>query len=142
MRNPVAQAVRNHVGRVMFGLAPVQHAFADNMTEVTIGYPESPLNGPSQGGAGPKPGERVVPVAGQAPVGSGDAPRFALFADKSSATAALLRQFDALLDPDIRPSLRAGSIWLVRPDGYVACSAREQHVIAKYLESLCLQTTP
>jgi hypothetical protein len=83
-----------------------------------------------------------VPVASQAPIGSGDAPRFALFANKSSATADLLRQFDALLDPDIRPPLREGSIWLVRPDGYVACSAKDEQVIANYLESLCLRTTP
>jgi 2-polyprenyl-6-methoxyphenol hydroxylase-like FAD-dependent oxidoreductase len=142
IRNPVAQVVRNLVGHVMFGLTPVQHALADNVTEVAIGYPESSLNGPSQGGAGLRPGERVVPVASQAPIGSGNAPRFALFADKSSATADLLRQFDALLDPDIRPPLREGSIWLVRPDGYVACSARDEQVIANYLESLCLRATP
>jgi 2-polyprenyl-6-methoxyphenol hydroxylase-like FAD-dependent oxidoreductase len=141
MRNPVAQAVRNFVGHVIFGLAPVQHAFADTMTEVTIGYPKSPLNGPSQGGTGPQPGQRVVPVAGEVPVGSGNAPRFALFADKGSATTELLRQFDALLDPDIRAPLAVGSIWLVRPDGYVACSARQQDVIANYLESLCLHPT-
>jgi len=141
MRNPVAQAMRNLVGHVAFGLSSVQHAFANNMTEVTIGYPESPLNGPSQGSAGPKPGERVVPGARLVPVGSGEVPRFALFADKYSATVDLLSQFDELLDPDIRPSLRDGSIWLVRPDGYVACSARELGVIAEYLENLCRQTT-
>ena len=140
MRNPVAQTVRNLVGHVMLGLGPVQHAFADTMTEVTIGYPESPLNGPSLGGSGPKPGERVVPIAGQVPVGSGSMPRFALFADKTSATADLLRQFEGLLDPDIRPPTEGG-IWLVRPDGYVACSARGQDLIAKYLESLCQRTT-
>ena len=77
MRNPVAQTVRNLVGQVMLGLGPVQHAFADNMTEVAIGYPRSPLNGPSLGGVGPKPGQRVAPVAGQVPVGSGGTPRFA-----------------------------------------------------------------
>ena len=141
MRNPVAQAVRNLVGHVMFGLSSVQHAFAESMTEVTIGYPESPLNGPSQGGAGPRPGERVAPVAGQAAVGSGSAPRFALFADKNAATTELLGRFDGLLDPDIRPPLREGSIWLIRPDGYVACSAKEQDIIADYLESLPLHGT-
>ena len=57
-KNPVAQAVRNVAGHVMLGLRPVQRAFADNMSEVTIGYPKSPLNGASLGGAGPKPGER------------------------------------------------------------------------------------
>jgi len=46
MKNPVAQTVRNLVGHIMLGLAPVQHAFVDTMTEVSIGYPDSPLNGP------------------------------------------------------------------------------------------------
>ena len=53
MRNPVAQTVRNLVGHIMLGLAPVQHPFADTMTEVAIGYPDSPLNGASLSGAGP-----------------------------------------------------------------------------------------
>jgi len=34
----------------------------------------SPLNGPSLGGSGPKPGERLVPAVGETPVGSGDTP--------------------------------------------------------------------
>ena len=113
MKNPLAQTVRNLVGHVMLGLSPVRHAIADTMTEVTIGYPDSPLNGPSLGGAGPRPGERVVPIAGQVPVGSGDTPRFALFADKTAATVDLIRRFGGLLDPDIRPPFDNGGIWLV-----------------------------
>ena len=133
MRNPVAQTVRNLVGHVMLGLARVQHAFADTMTEVAIGYPDSPLNGPSLGGAGPKPGERVAPVAGQAPVGSGGSPLFALFAGRTAATADLVKTLERLLDPDIRPPFREGGIWLVRPDGYAACSTNDSDVIAGYL---------
>jgi hypothetical protein len=133
IRNPVAQSVRNLVGHVMLGLSPVQHALADTMTEVTIGYPESPLNGPSLGGAGPKPGERVIPIAGQVPVGSGGTPLLALFAEKTDSTADLVRRFQGLLDPDIRPAFHDGGIWLVRPDGYVACSARDTDVVASYL---------
>jgi 2-polyprenyl-6-methoxyphenol hydroxylase-like FAD-dependent oxidoreductase len=136
MRNPVAQAVRNLVGHVMLGLGPVQHAFADTMTEVAIGYPTSPLNGPSLGGAGPKPGARVVPVAGQVPVGSGGTPRFALFAEEAAATVDLTRRFEALLDPDIRPPLHAGGIWLVRPDGYVACSSRDANGVSGFLNGI------
>ena len=49
MKNIVAQTIRNAVGHVMLGLVPVQHAFADKMSEVTIGYPKSPLNGPALG---------------------------------------------------------------------------------------------
>src|SRR6201999_1556168 len=46
MRNHTAQAVRNLVGRFMLGLAPVRRAMVDTMTEVSIGYEHSPLNGP------------------------------------------------------------------------------------------------
>ena len=136
MRNPVAQTVRNLVGHVMLGLVPVQRAFADTMTEVRIGYPDSPLNGPSLSGAGPKPGERVVPIAGQTPVGSGGAPLFALFAQRTAAADELLGRFEGLLDPDIRPPFREGGIWLVRPDGYAACSTNDPGVIGNYLDGL------
>ena len=108
LRNPILQVVRNLVGQVMLGIRPVQHALMDTMTEVSISYPRSPLNGPSLGGAGPKPGERVVPIASQVPVGSGTTPLFALFADKTTATADLVRSFQGLLDPDIRPPFHDG----------------------------------
>ena len=46
------------------------------MTEVSIGYDHSPLNGPAvRGLAGPRPGERMPPVSGQRPIGAGDEPR-------------------------------------------------------------------
>ena len=136
LRNPVAQKVRNLAAHVLMGLSPVQHAFADNLSEITIGYPGSPLNGPSLGGDGPKPGERVAPVAGRTPVGSGDTPRFALYAAKGRATDQLLGQFEALLDSEVRPPFQAEGIWLIRPDGYVACSSRDPNVIASFLNTV------
>jgi len=136
MRNPVAQTVRNLVGHIMLGLAPVQHAFADTMTEVAIGYPDSPLNGASLSGAGPKPGERMPLTAGAMPVGSGATPRFALFAEKTAAIDDLLGRFEELLDPDVRLPVRKEGIWLVRPDGYTACSTMDPGVIASYLGGL------
>jgi 2-polyprenyl-6-methoxyphenol hydroxylase-like FAD-dependent oxidoreductase len=36
MRNPVAQTIRNAVGHLMLGLAPVQHTFANTMTQVSV----------------------------------------------------------------------------------------------------------
>jgi 2-polyprenyl-6-methoxyphenol hydroxylase-like FAD-dependent oxidoreductase len=135
MRNPIAQTVRNLVGHVVLGLAPVQREIADTMTEVSIGYPDSPLNGPRlQGSTGPKPGERVVPIADQVAVGSGGAPLFGLFAEPTAATTDLTRRFEGLLDSDMRPPFRTGGIWLVRPDGYVACSSSDAEVIARYLD--------
>ena len=135
MRNPVAQNLRNVVGHLMLGLSPVQHAFADTMTEVSIGYPDSALNGSSLMGTHPKPGERVMPVAGQAPVGSGGAPLFALFAKRTTATANLVSRFAGLLDPDIRPPFEESGIWLVRPDGYVACSSKDADAVASYFDT-------
>jgi 2-polyprenyl-6-methoxyphenol hydroxylase-like FAD-dependent oxidoreductase len=45
LRNPIAEELRNIVGRVTFGLVPVAHAFADQMSQVSVGYPESPIMG-------------------------------------------------------------------------------------------------
>jgi 2-polyprenyl-6-methoxyphenol hydroxylase-like FAD-dependent oxidoreductase len=137
LRNPIAQALRNTVGHLMLGLAPVQHAFADKMTEVSLGYPRSPLNGPALGG-GPKPGARFAPILGQAPGGSGTLPRFALFSESTAAAGGLIEQFPAVLDPELRSAFRAGEVWLIRPDGYVACAAKagDEGAIARYLTSL------
>jgi len=136
MKNPVAQTLRNLFGHLMLGLSPVQHAFAETITEVTIGYPKSPLNGPSLAVDGPKPGQRVGPLSGQVPVGAGSAPRFALFAADTTATADLLERFPGLLDREVRPPFHDGGIWLVRPDGYLACSSGDIGAVAKYLQAL------
>ena len=135
LRNHLAQEIRNVVGHLALGLVPVQRTLADTMSEVSIGYPDSPLNGPALAG-GPKPGARVVPAAGQPPVGSGPAPRFALFAPQNAAVAQLLQQHPNLLDPLVRPPLHAGGMWLVRPDGYVACASPAAAAIGSYLDRL------
>jgi 2-polyprenyl-6-methoxyphenol hydroxylase-like FAD-dependent oxidoreductase len=134
MTNPIAQTVRNAVAHLMVGLMPVQHAMSNKMTEVAIGYSKSPLNGHAYGD-GPKPGARIAPVAGQTPVGSGGAPRFALFAAPSPATAGLVDRFPKLLDQEIRAPIQTDGLWLARPDGYVACAAKvgDEGVIERYL---------
>jgi 2-polyprenyl-6-methoxyphenol hydroxylase-like FAD-dependent oxidoreductase len=136
MKNPVAQTLRNLIGHVVLGLSPLQHAMANAMTEVTIGYPKSPLNGPCLAGAGPKPGQRVGPQEGQEPVGAGSAPHFALFAANTAATSDLVGRFPELLDREVRPPLRDDGLWLVRPDGYLACSSSNTEAVAQYLDDL------
>ena len=138
LRNPVAQTIRNAVGHLVLGVAPVQHAFAGTMSEVSVGYPRSPLNGPSLGERhAPRPGERMPPAANEAPVGSGSTPRFALFADESDAVRWLSSAHPDLLDPLVRKPPSGGALWLVRPDGYVACVAAvgDEKTIADYLRS-------
>jgi len=136
LRNPVAQQIRNVVAHAVLGLAPVQHAASEMVTEVAIHYPESPLNGPALHG-GPRPGARVAPVAGQDPAGSGAAPLFALHAANTPEAGSLAASFGKLVSSHLRPPLGDdGGIWLVRPDGYVACAARETGPVADYLQRI------
>jgi 2-polyprenyl-6-methoxyphenol hydroxylase-like FAD-dependent oxidoreductase/quercetin dioxygenase-like cupin family protein len=137
LKNPIAQELRNLVGHVMLGLHWAPHAVADTMSEVTIGYAHSPLNGPALRD-GPHPGERVTPSAGQQPIGSGGTPLFALFAEAGPETAALLRRFPGLLDPDVRQPPGDSTIRLARPDGYLAMTAAQGgwEDVADYLDRL------
>jgi 2-polyprenyl-6-methoxyphenol hydroxylase-like FAD-dependent oxidoreductase len=139
MRNHTAQTVRNLFGRLLLGLTPVRKAMVDTMSEVSIGYDHSPLNGPGlHRGDIPAPGRRLEPIALQTPVGSGNTPRFALFAAGSSRISALAEKFPNLIDAEFRAPLDPGVILLVRPDGYVACVAEADNVgvIADYLGAI------
>ncbi len=118
--DPTLQHIRNFVAHLVLGLPPVQHAVADLMAEVSIGYPSSPLNGPSHGG-GADAGSRVGPMAGEAPYGIGDTPRFSLRASGEAAQQ-FAAAFPTLVDAEVRPQTAPG-IALVRPDGYLAASA-------------------
>jgi 2-polyprenyl-6-methoxyphenol hydroxylase-like FAD-dependent oxidoreductase len=131
LKNPVLQGVRNLVSHFAFGFAFAQHAFAESMTEVAIGYPRSPLNG-SGLSHGPKPGERVPPTKDAVPVGAGTQPRFALCAERTAVTG-LIEKYKDLLDSEVRAPFTNSGIWLVRPDGYAACSAEDPGKIDQYL---------
>jgi 2-polyprenyl-6-methoxyphenol hydroxylase-like FAD-dependent oxidoreductase len=139
MRNHTAQAVRNLFGRLLLGLAPVRKAMVDTMAEVSIGYAHSPLNGPGAHGVnGPAPGQRLASLTGETPVGSGGMPRFALFAAGSRDVNALVNEFPDLIESAIRPALDPTAVFLVRPDGYVACTAKADNirVIVDYLNAI------
>jgi 2-polyprenyl-6-methoxyphenol hydroxylase-like FAD-dependent oxidoreductase len=123
LRNPIAEELRNIVGRVAFGLAPVQHAFADQMSQVSVGYPESPMNGPRHGSLHPRVGERMAPIAGGSPFGAGDEPRFTLLASSSPAVTDLLASYPKLLNGALVTPPAPDGVWLIRPDGYVAATA-------------------
>jgi 2-polyprenyl-6-methoxyphenol hydroxylase-like FAD-dependent oxidoreductase len=138
-RNPLVQALRNTVAKLVLGLSPVRHGVADKLAEVSIGYPHSPLNGPHAHFLhGAAPGERVAPRSGELPIGAGHLPRFVLFATDAEGAAAVATRFPALLDPQARPPLAEDGIWLVRPDGYVAMTASADgwSIVEEYLTGL------
>jgi hypothetical protein len=125
LRGGIAQSVRNHVASLVFGLSPVRKAMADTLTELSIGYPNSPLTERgSHPHGGPAPGARAPVRDGETPVGAGHAPRFALFAAAGPGASALPARYGDLLEPAIREPFAADGIWLVRPDGYVALAAK------------------
>jgi 2-polyprenyl-6-methoxyphenol hydroxylase-like FAD-dependent oxidoreductase len=123
LRNPIAEELRNLVGRVAFGLATVQHAFADQMSQVSVGYPESPMNGPRHSSLRPAPGQRMAPIAGGASFGAGHVPRFTLLASPSPVVTSLLASHPRLLNDTLGAAPDTKGVWLVRPDGYVAATA-------------------
>jgi hypothetical protein len=144
LRGEVKQSIRNHVASLLFGLPPVRSAVADSFSEISIEYPDSPLNarGPHSHG-GPEPGERAPIRDGESPIGSGNVPRFALCADGSHpkakrAAAVLVALYRHLVEEEIRPPFTKGGIWLIRPDGYVAFTTGPEgwDEVAAYLERL------
>jgi hypothetical protein len=122
LRGHTVQSARNFIAGLVFGLSPVWRAKASAITEISIRYPHSPLNGPAYP-ADPAPGDRMRSQPGGPPIGADSTPRFALFAAPGEAVTALLRQCSELLEPVPRAPLTADASWLVRPDGYVAAVA-------------------
>jgi 2-polyprenyl-6-methoxyphenol hydroxylase-like FAD-dependent oxidoreductase len=129
VKTPTLQFARNLLGNIFFGLSPARRAVVETMAEVSLGYTGSPLNGPEDHALpGPGPGERMAPRADEAPIGAGDTPRFALFAEPSPSVDALIAAHPTLLEPAPRPPVSPRCIWLVRPDGYVAAEVMEPDI--------------
>jgi hypothetical protein len=103
------------------------------MSEIDIEYPQSPLS------EGHHSGVRFPPkdYAGSAP-GSGNTPRFTLFAGDAAKGAELAARYPKLLQPDCRRSPEQDRLLIVRPDGYVGLSAGADHwgAAESYLERL------
>jgi 2-polyprenyl-6-methoxyphenol hydroxylase-like FAD-dependent oxidoreductase len=141
IHNPIAQHVRNVIAHFVLGLPPVQRALQGSMTEVSIGYPDSPLNGRASGS--PQAGKRMRPLDRETPYGAGDAPRFTVRARVAPGKPAPSWQTD-LVDPAIRPATPGADIELVRPDGYLAISAVDQDwaSVEAYLDQLATGSPP
>jgi 2-polyprenyl-6-methoxyphenol hydroxylase-like FAD-dependent oxidoreductase len=136
MKNEYAQALRNFVVGHVLGLPAAQHFAGEMLSELAVAYPGRPLSeAHAHGLAGPKPGHRLVPPTG-APIG-GDAPRFAIFAPDETP-ADLAAAHASLLEQGTRPPVDPAGIFLVRPDGYVALTAKagDWQAVEKYLDKM------
>src|SRR5262249_14427877 len=130
--NRVVQALRDTVIPMVSRLAPFQHAFVENLSELDIAYPKSPI---VEG-----PGKRFFDDSMRG--GSGIRSRFLLFVDAEHAAAngpaARLRDsFDDVLELRTSPS---SGVTLVRPDGYVAFEGEGPGAIAAARSVLERQT--
>ena len=144
MRGEFKQSIRNHITSFIFGLSPVKKKLADVLTEVSIGYPKSPLNGGGEyPGGGPREGERAPVDVDHPCVGAGDTPRFALYAKEGDGRGSeLIAKYSNLLEPSLHAPFEDYGLWLVRPDGYVALATRHGRwdEIGRYLEVLTAGT--
>jgi hypothetical protein len=109
------------------------------LSEVSVGYPDSPLNRSCDfEHSGPAPGKRAPIRNSEPPVGEGPTPRFALFAVENNTLASVAREFVDILEPEMRTPYDASGLWLVRPDGYVALRAKngDSQAVQEYLRGL------
>jgi hypothetical protein len=119
MHNEALLAVRNTAVKLALGFPAARNAMANELAELAVSYPTSPLNGKDLHGL-PKPGERAPIRADEPAVGSGGTPRFALYAPPSADADQFIACFPDVVEPQPRPPFKPGSICVVRPDGYIA----------------------
>jgi 2-polyprenyl-6-methoxyphenol hydroxylase-like FAD-dependent oxidoreductase len=141
MRGGVKQYIRNHVASLVFGFAPVTRTITNVLSEITVGYSDSPLNAQTQHAHdGVKPGKRAPIRQNEPPVGSGNAPRFALFAESDNMPAGLLQKYSGFFEAASRSPFSPDGLSLVRPDGYVALSTKsgDWNAVEAYLNQFLL----
>jgi hypothetical protein len=144
MKGGIKQSIRNHVASLVLGFAPVTQTMAKLLSEVAVAYSDSPLNPPGAHlHGGPEPGQRAPIRQGEPAVGSGNTPRFALFAEDTPASRSLLSKHPNLVEPSPRQRYADGGIWVVRPDGYVALAAKHDawNEVDAYLSRLAKKAT-
>jgi hypothetical protein len=171
--NSIVRSLFNHLGPWIGGADVVQEKAAAMMSQIAIGYRDSPLSTNHAHGSGLHAGDRVpdLPARSRGADGNGwqwqdstlfsllDPSRFTLLIAHSvegeSATAptdrndALNPWRDLIGEVELMPAPddasrarfvslfgRSGSVFLVRPDGYVAFAGSE-HAAVGHLDAYC-----
>lgn len=139
MQGEVEQFIRNHLMSLVFGLTPMAGVMANKLTELSIGYPKSPLTltGPSIHG-GPAAGARAPIVRGNKLFGADSQPKFALCAAESDEASAFVARHADFVEKELRAPFTSGGQWLVRPDGYVGTVAKagDWDHIERYVQAI------
>ncbi|MGD7070881.1 FAD-dependent monooxygenase [Acetobacter sp. AAB5] len=136
LRNHLLQRVRNLIVKLIFRIPMVRRAVANRLSGVMISYPNSPLNaGRIRGLYGPYSGQRLILKSN---FQNDNTPRFSLVARDNMEARAMILRYPFLLKPKVYSSSHKNGIWLVRPDGYIAATARsgEWRVIDTFLSSI------
>lgn len=127
VRNPIVQRIRNFVVSHVTHLSPVQQRMAEQITELDIAYPGSPL---SVGGGHRMNGALQADLR----IGGGHLPRLTLLYPDGHAGAGQLAAAWPGLVNGLEGRVRHPT--LLRPDGYVAIETDDLDAIARYLEPL------
>jgi 2-polyprenyl-6-methoxyphenol hydroxylase-like FAD-dependent oxidoreductase len=141
MKGEARQSIRNHLAALVFGLSPVRRLAADTLTELSIGYPNSPLTiSHPHFHHGPSAGDRAPIRESEIPVSTGNTPRFAVFAKADQACPQFLALYSALVEPTLRQPFHEDGLWLVRPDGYIALATKsgDWQQAAAFLDTLTI----
>ncbi len=137
-KNPLLQSVRNTALHFFLGLPAVRHALAAQLSEIEIGYPDSPLSRESASLL-PKPhaGERAALPQSELSAARAT-PRFTLFAEATDAARQFVNVWASVVESQIHKPFSLGTAWLVRPDGYVGTAAQDGdwNALHAYLKSL------
>jgi len=116
MRNPIAQGLRNTIVKFATGFPAIRHKVADQLAEMDIGYPASPLTVKNGHVAnGPKSGERW---ADRLPAGAGGM-KFTALGPAAIVTALAAKYPGLVVAAPARDPAHGTSLRLIRPDGYV-----------------------
>jgi 2-polyprenyl-6-methoxyphenol hydroxylase-like FAD-dependent oxidoreductase len=136
IKSTFVQSIRNQTASLLMGLQPVTKFASHVASELSIGYPDSPLNARSKH-LEPYPGERA-PIPGDEPNGIRNAAHFAIFGKADGMPPGLLTRFESVLEPSLREPFAPGGLWVVRPDGYTALSAKvgDWQAVSTYFNNL------
>jgi 2-polyprenyl-6-methoxyphenol hydroxylase-like FAD-dependent oxidoreductase len=160
MTHPAKRALRDAAIPAAFAVGPVHRRAIRRFTQVSVAYPASSLTQTGRGRGRSRPGQRVPDI--EVLTAGGPSRLFTVLrrgrhvivvtgADPDSARAnPALEPYRDLFEvvtcgsghAHTFHSTRAGSVFLVRPDGYLAARARpdKPEAVLGYLQELCGET--